>query len=88
MDWSFFILVAASAAAGAALGHVISRRLRLFILIGGAEAALIGGALTWLPTQGVELPVDPAAAQVLTLVLLATAAVLVPFWVGAAWSGH
>jgi hypothetical protein len=87
MGWSFVILIAASAAAGVALGRVISRRSRLFILIGGAEAALLGSGLAWLPARGVELPLDPAAAQVLVLGLLATAAVLLPFWLGAAWSG-
>lgn len=87
MGWSVVILIAASAAAGVAIGRVISRRLRLFILIGGAEAALLGGGLSWLPTRGVELPLDPAAAQLLALGLLATAAVLLPFWLGAAWSG-
>jgi hypothetical protein len=87
MGWSFLILMAASAAAGLALGPVLSRRSRLFILIGGTEAALLGGGLIWLPASGVELPLDPAVAQVLPAGLIAIAAVLLPFWAGAAWSG-
>jgi hypothetical protein len=87
MAWSFLILSAASAAAGVALGRVISRRVRSFILIGGVEAALLGGGLSWLPSWGVELPVDAAMAQILASALLAVAAVLLPFSVGAAWSG-
>jgi hypothetical protein len=88
MSWAFFILVAASGAAGVALGPLISRRSRLFILIGGVEAALLGGALSWLPAWDVELPVEPAAARLLALALLAAAAVLLPFGSGASWSGH
>lgn len=87
MTWSFLILVAASVAAGVALGRLVSRRSRLFILIGGAEAALFGGGLTWLSARGVELPLDSAVAEVLALGLLATAAVLLPFCLGAALSG-
>jgi hypothetical protein len=41
MGWSFFILSAASAAAGLALGRVVSRKARRFILIGGIEAGLL-----------------------------------------------
>jgi hypothetical protein len=88
MGWAFFILAAASGAAGVALGPVISRRSRVFILIVGIEAALLGGALSWLPAPGVELPVEPAAARLLALALLAAAAVLLSFWSGASWSGH
>jgi hypothetical protein len=88
MAWAFFILVVASGAAGVALGPVISRRSRLFLLIGGTEAALLGGALRWLPAQGIELPVEPGAARLLALALLAVAAVLLPFWSGSSWSGH
>jgi hypothetical protein len=88
MGWAFLILIAASGAAGVALGPVIHRRSRLFVLIGGAEAALLGGALTWLPARGVELPLGVGTAQFLGLAFLATAAVLLPFWSGAAWSGH
>lgn len=88
MAWAFFILIAASGAAGLALGPLINRRSRLFILIGGTEAALLGGALTWLPTRGVELPLGAGSAQFLGLALLATAAVLLPLWSGASWSGH
>jgi hypothetical protein len=87
MSWSFLILIVVSAAAGVALGRLISRRSRLLILIGGVEAALLGGGLTWLSARGVELPLDSALAQVLALGLLATAAVLLPFCLGAAWSG-
>lgn len=88
MGWALLILSAASGAAGLALGPVISRRSRLFILVGGVEAALLGGALTWLPTRGVELHPGTGAAQFLSLALLATAAVLLPLWLGASWSGH
>jgi hypothetical protein len=88
MGWAFVILIAASGAAGVALGPVIHRRSRLFILVGGVEAALLGGALTWLPARGVELPLGAGAAQLLGLAFLATAAVLLPFWSGAEWSGH
>ena len=87
MGWSFLILGAASAAAGIALGRVISGRVRWFILIGGVEAALLGGGLVWLASRGVGLPVDSAMVQVMAVGLWATAAVLVPFWAGAAWSG-
>jgi hypothetical protein len=87
MGWSFFIVSAVSAAAGVALGRVISRRVRQFILIGGMDAALLGGALVWLPSHGVELPMEAALAQALALGMLATAAVLLPFWLGAAWTG-
>lgn len=88
MVWAFLILSAASGAAGLALGPVIGRRSRLFILIGGIEAALLGGALTWLPTRGVELHLSTGPAEFLGLALLATAAVLLPLWSGASWSGH
>ena len=88
MAWAFVILIAASAAAGVALGPVIGRTSRLFILIGGAEAALFGSALTWLPARGIELPLDPGVAGLLALIFLATGAVLLPFWCGASWSGH
>ena len=88
MVWAFVILIGASGAAGLALGPVISRRARLWILIGGSEAALLGGALIWLQIPGVTLSGGGGAPQFLGLALLATAAVLLPFWSGASWSGH
>jgi hypothetical protein len=88
MVWAFLILMAASGAAGVALGPVIGRRSRHFILIGGVEAAALSIALTWLTSRGVALPLDSAAAQFLALALLATAALLLPLWLGASWSGH
>ena len=88
MGWALFILASVSGVAGLALGPVIGRRSRRLILIGGAEAVLIGGALTWLPRLGVALPADPEARGLLALALLATAAVLLPFGAGASWSGH
>lgn len=88
MGWAFFILISASGAAGMALGPVVGRRSRLLILIGGAEAALLGGALSWLASHEVGLPLDPGTGKLLALALLATGAVLLPFWAGAAWSGH
>ena len=87
MGWSFLILSVMSAAAGVALGRVISRRVRLFVLIGGIEAALLGGGLTWLTRHGLEPSLESGTAHVLALGLLAMAAVLLPFWLGATWSG-
>lgn len=88
MTWAFVILAAASGVAGLALGPVIGRRSRRMILLGAIEAALFGGALTWLPQQGVPLPGDPGTLGLLALALVAVAAVLLPFWAGASWSGH
>lgn len=84
---SFLILIAASAAAGLAVGRVISRRARRFLLIGGLDAAVLGLVLAWLQASGVALPFDPAVAHVLALALLGVAAVLLPFWLAATWSG-
>lgn len=57
------------------------------MLIGGIEAALLGIAVVWLPRQGVELPLESGMGQVLSLGLLAIAAMLLAFWLGATWSG-
>lgn len=88
MVWAFVILIGASGAAGLALGPVIDRRARLWMLIGGTEAALLGSALIWLPIVGGTLSGGGGAPRFLGLALLATAAVLLPFWMGASWSGH
>lgn len=88
MTWALLILAAASAVAGLALGPVIDHRSRRMILLGGVEAALLGGALAWLPQLGVPLPVDPGTRILLAVGLLAVAALLLPLWVGASWSGH
>lgn len=87
MGWSFIIISAASAAAGLALGRIVGRQARVFILIGGIEAAVLGGALAWLPAYGVEPPLGPGMGQVLELGLLTIAAVLLAFWLGSTWSG-
>lgn len=86
MGWPFLILSAVSAAAGAALGPVIGRRARQFMLLGGVEAAALAVALTWLMNRGVALPLETVAGA-LALALLTTATVLLPFWLGATWTG-
>ena len=88
MVWAFVILIGASGAAGLALGPVIDRRARLWMLIGGTEAALLGSALIWLPIVGGTLSGGGGAPRFLGLALLATAAGLRPVWMGAARGGQ
>ncbi len=78
---------AVSAAAGMALGPVISRRARQLMLLGGIEAAVLAGVLTWLLDRGIALPLETGVTTAIALVLLATATVLLPFSLGATWTG-
>ena len=83
MSWSLLIVSGGSAAAGAAMGRVVGRRLRLFMFVGGLEAALLGIALRWLGRRETDPLVDAGSAEVLSLVLFGIAAVTVSFAVGA-----
>lgn len=76
-----------SAAAGIALGPVISRRARQFTLLGGIEAAVLAGVLTWLLDRGIALSFETGITTAIGLVLLAAAIVLLSFWLGATWTG-
>jgi hypothetical protein len=81
----YLILVAVSAAAGLALGRVISRRLRRFMLAGGFAAALLGLALTSLAARG--LVRGSLSIDLMGFALFGTAAILLPFALGAAITG-
>jgi hypothetical protein len=87
VEWSLLIGVPASAAAGLALGPVVTRRLRRLLLVAGLEAALLGVALRWLSARPDLLPLEGVPAGPLGLGLLALAALLAAFVAGAAWTG-
>lgn len=57
------------------------------MLVGGVEAAVLAGLLTWLVNRGVALPLETGVISALALALLAMATVLLPCWLGATWTG-
>lgn len=73
----YLILAAVSAAAGLALGRVISQRLRGFICAGSVAAALLGAGLTWSSSRG--MVTETLTVEVVQAALLGVAAVLFPF---------
>lgn len=81
----YLILAAVSAAAGLALGRVIPRRLRRFMLAAGVCAACLGAALTWFSSRG--MLGETLTLELVEVALFAVAALLLPFSFGASLTG-